>query len=195
MMKKIISAFLFITFIVIEINAEPYLIFPQHMLPPIGIVYQFTFNGFFNKVFASGTYSTTAVIGDASTIIGYRLWQEYSGATNEIIYTVLYTNGTGFQASVDLGTRTCDDVYSQKINCTGWSNDNMRWNNLCENLSTSGIKSIARMTVDIDGFDFKTPAGLNITITTDGSPNEIISIYQFHTKVQRKIFPSSKCYI
>ena len=194
MMKKQISAFLLIIFIVIEINAEPYLIFPEHMLPPIGTVHKLTFTGFVNKVFVSGVFAITAITGGAKTIIGYRLWQEYS-STNEIIYTVSYTNGTSFQASVDLDTRKCDNVYPQKINCTGWSNDNTRWNNLCDNFSTEEFKSIARMTVDADSFDFKTPAGLNITITTDGSPYDIIATYQFHSTIRGKVFPSSKCYL
>lgn len=43
-MIKTIVVFLLITFTVTEINAESYFMFPQHMLPPVGITYNQTLN-------------------------------------------------------------------------------------------------------------------------------------------------------
>lgn len=194
-MKKTIFAFLLITFIVIEINAEPYLMFPQHMLPPIGTTYNITFNGVVNTIPLSGVYAIQAVTTqDKKITIGYRLWQGYSGEVNEIVYTVSYTNGTGFQASINPDTQECISVYPQQINCTGWSNTNsLRWNNLCLDLSTEEYKSVARMTVDADASDLKRPVSLNITITTDGSPYNLFAGYQFSSKTEGKNFPSVKC--
>ena len=195
MMRKTIFVFLFITLIIVEISAESYLIFPQHMLPPIGTIYNFTFNGIVNTVPLSGIYAIQAVTSeDKTTIIGYRLWQGYLGESNEIVYTVSYTNGTGFQAFVDPKTQECNSVYPQKIDCTGWLNANiLAWDNVCVNLSTEEYKSVAKMTVDADASDIKRPVKLNITITMDGSPHPIVATYQFSSEIEGKTFPSVKC--
>jgi hypothetical protein len=195
MMKQTRIVFLLISFVISEIIAEPYLMFPQHMLPPIGITYNITFNAVVNTIPLSGVYAIQAVTTqDMKTIIGYRMWQGYSGEISEIVYTVSYTNGTGFQASVDPKTQECSDMYPQKINCTGWSNTNiLKWKNLCVNLSTEEFKSVARMTVDTDASDSKRPLNLDITITTDGSPYTISANYHFSSQTEGKLFPAVKC--
>ena len=194
-MKETLIAFLLINFIFIGSNAESYLMFPQHMLPPIGITYNLTVNAIVNEVPLSGIYAIQAITTqDMKTTIGYRMWQGYSGEINEIVYTVSYKNGTGFQAAVDPRTHQCENIYHQRINCTGWSNINiLRWNNLCIDHSTEEYHSIARMTVDADASDLKRPVSLNVTITTDGSPYTIIATYQFSSKTEGKNFPSVKC--
>ncbi|CAF1383919.1 unnamed protein product [Rotaria sordida] len=169
--------------------------FPQHMLPPTGITYNMTFKGVVNTVPLSGIFAIQTITAqDEKTIIGYRLWQGYTGETNEVVYTVSYTNSTGFQASVDPDMQECISTYPQQINCTGWSSTNiLRWNNLCSDLSTEEYKSIAKMTVDTDASDFTRPVSLNITITTQDSPYRLFSTYQFSSKTEGKVFPHVKC--
>ncbi|CAF4072880.1 unnamed protein product, partial [Rotaria sp. Silwood1] len=176
---------------VIEINAEPYLIFPQHMLPPIGLTYNLTFTGVAVTTSVAGVYAVQAVTAkDRETIIGYRLWQRYTKETNEIIYTVSYTNGTSFQAGVHLDTQECFAVESQEINCTGWSStDVFRWNNTCSEQSTEEPKSITKMTVQADASDLRRPVSLNLTITIDGTPFPLFSSFQFSSKTKGKHFP------
>ncbi|CAF1230404.1 unnamed protein product [Rotaria sordida] len=165
------------------------------MLPPIGITYNITFKGVTNTIPVSGVFAIqTVTTQDEKAIIGYRLWQGYTGQTNEVIYTVSYTNGTGFQASVKPDTQECISVYPQQISCTGWSSaNNLIWKNLCSDLSTEESKSIAKMTVDADASDLKRSVSLNITITMDSLPYKLFSTYQFSSKTEGKIFPHVKC--
>ncbi|CAF1210683.1 unnamed protein product [Rotaria sp. Silwood1] len=165
------------------------------MLPPTGITYNITFKGVTNTIPVSGVFAIQTVTAeDKKTIIGYRLWQGYTRQTNEIIYTVSYTNGTGLQATVNPDTQECISVYSQQINCTGWSSTNvLRWNNLCSDFSTEEHKSISRMTVNADASDLKRPISLNMTITMDGTPYKLFSTYQFSSKTEGETFPHVKC--
>ena len=50
-----------------------FLFFPEHMLPPIGTTYNFTFDGLAGTWKISGIYAIQAVTSeDMKTIIGYR---------------------------------------------------------------------------------------------------------------------------
>lgn len=197
MIKTMMLAFLFITSIIIEVNAEPYLIFPQHMLPPIDTTYNFTFTSFAVTTSVAGVYAIQPITAkDRITLIGYRLWQGYTGETNETLYTVSYKNGTSFQAGVDPSTRECFAVERQQINCTGWSStDVLVWNNTCLETSRKEPKSITKMTVGADASHLKHPVSLNFTITIDGTPFPLFSSFQFTSQTKGKYFPHVKCNI
>ncbi|CAF3462748.1 unnamed protein product [Rotaria sp. Silwood1] len=181
---------------VIEINAEPYFIFPKHMLPPIGLTYNFTFTGVAVTTSVAGVYAVQAVTAkDQEKIIGYRIRQEYTKDTHEILYTVSYTNGTSFQAGVYPDTQECFAVERQEISCTGWSStDVFRWNNTCSEKSEKEPKSITKMTVQADNSDLRRPVSLNLTITLDGVPFPLFSSFQFASETKGKDFPHVKCY-
>lgn len=93
MIKIITFTFLLATFITININAKPYLVFPEKMLPPIGLTYNITFTGFAVTTPVAGVYSIQAVTAkDREIIIGYRLWEEYVCRTRNRRTEVRYKN-------------------------------------------------------------------------------------------------------
>ncbi|CAF3085983.1 unnamed protein product [Rotaria socialis] len=183
------------TFFVININAEPYLIFPQHMLPPIGHTYNVSFTGTAVTTPVAGVYSIQAVTANnQETIIGYRLWEGYTRDTREILYTVSYSNGTSFQAGVDPDTGKCFAAERLDVNCTGWSStDVLKWNNKCLEKSKQEPKSSTKMIVQADTSNLRRPIGLNLTITIEGTPIPLFSTFQFSSETKGKHFPHVKC--
>ncbi|CAF3460719.1 unnamed protein product [Rotaria socialis] len=196
MKTSFVTVFLF-TAVIFEINADPFVFFPQHLLPPIGTTFNFTFDGSLSTIHVSGVYSIQAVTGpDMKTIIGYRNWQSYSGGYSAIFYGVSYLNGTYLQALVDPNTQECINVFSEIMDCTNWLNTGIvNWDSRCSFVRVdSPISGAMTLTIVVSTSDLMRPANFSGTTTMTGSPDKVTIAYQFLSKTVEKNFPYIKCY-
>lgn len=178
------------------INGDPFLFFPEHLLPPIGTTYNYTFEGFVGTWKASGTYFVEPVTdSDMKIIVGYRNWQSYTGELTGIFYGISYKNGTYPQALVNPNTQECENAFSEKINCTNWSSTmNTRWDNECSIVRIdSPITGSMSLTLYTSSSDLKRPVNFSGTTTISGSPVNMTVTYSFLSKTEQKNFPYIKC--
>ncbi|CAF3833831.1 unnamed protein product, partial [Adineta steineri] len=112
-------------------NGKPLLFLPEHMLPPPGITFTWAYDLVMGAMRLPSKYTVQAILAsDLTTIIGYRnLFESEYGIT----YKVAFTNGTYYQANIDLNTRECVNIRFLTANCAGWSNVEMeRYDNKCQ---------------------------------------------------------------
>lgn len=194
-MKGTIANLFFITFIIIGINADPFLFLPRHMLPSIGIVYNMSFVATFGTSHQTGHYILHALTASNSqTIIGYRAWQLYTIENARVGYEEYHLNGTNFQSTSDPITQECISVFSNRANCTGWLNTEItRWDNRC---AMSGfevpIGMTSKITVIADTLDLKRPVKMDLSITMENSEETQIT-FRFTSKTEGTTFPNIKC--
>lgn len=198
MMKTnlILSLFLCIA-ILGQSNGDPFLFFPESMLPPIGTTYNFTFDGLAGTWNISGIYTVQAVTDDdGKTILGYRNWQLYTGDLNQTFYGVSYKNNTYPQASINPQTQECENVFSETVNCTGWtSTEKTEWDNRCSIVRVnSSITGDMALTVQTSSTVLTLPVYFRGTTSISGVPVNMTVIYYFRSRTEEKIFPPVKCY-
>jgi hypothetical protein len=194
-MKSLIITLVLFTVISSEINGDPLLFLPQHMLPSIGNTFNFTFNGFVGTMNVSGVYTIQPVIDqDMKTIIGYRNLQSYTGEFNAIFYGVSYINGSYPQALIDPNTQECNNVFVETLDCTSWLNTEIvRWDSRCSFVRIDPpITGSMSLTIRASTSDLKFPATSIATASISGAPDTIIS-YKFLSKIEQKNFPNIKC--
>jgi hypothetical protein len=185
------------TVIIGGINGHPFLFFPEHMLPPIGMTYNFTFDGLVSTWKISGIYAIQAVTSeDMKTIIGYRNWQLYTGELNATFYGVSYKNSTYPQALVNPKTQECENVFSEILNCTNWTPiDVIQWDSRCSIVRlNSSITGEMSLTIHASTSDLKRPLYFTGTTYISGSPMNMTVTYNFLSQTEEKNFPYIKCY-
>lgn len=196
-MKTCIIALIFlVTLTIVEIHGDPLMFFPQHMLPPIGTTFTFTFNGMFNTLNVSGVYAIQTVVDeDTKTVIGYRNWQSYTGEYTGIFYGVSYNNRSYSQALIDPNTHECNNAFVEVMNCTSWSNTGIiNWSNRCSLVRVdSPISGTMSLTLTVSKLDLTRPVTTTAIATIDGSPDEAKLFYQYLTKSDQEKFPYIKC--
>lgn len=194
-MHTMIVAFLLLALVPSPTNGgHPLLFLPQLMLPPPGITFTFAYDLVMGPLRIPSVYSLEAVLApDSTTVIGYRNWfQSEYGAS----YIVSLTNGSYFQANVDLNTRECTGVLVQTVDCAGWSSvDMLRFDNWCQIrpvdtqfLSHRTLIAYSSMT------DPKLPVSVTETTSTIGLPDKMTVVYQFASKNEKSSFPNIRCY-
>jgi hypothetical protein len=195
-MKNFISTLFLVTVIINEIHGDPFMFLPEDMLPPIGTTFNFTFDGALGALQVSGIYTIQPVIDhDMKTIIGYRNWQSYTGQFNGTFYGVSYKNGTYPQALINPNTQECENVFSETVNCTGWSNTAIiRWDNRCSIVRTdSPVTGDMSLTLYASKSDSKRPVNFIGITSISGTPVNMTVIYNFLFKTEQKNFPYIKC--
>ena len=179
------------------IRAEPFLFFPQQMLPTCNTTYNFTFNGFLSTARVSGVYALQPVFDRTTqTIIGYRNFQSYTGEYEALFYGVTYLNGTYLQALIDPSTRQCTGVFAETMNCTGWSNTGVRqWESACS-LVRDGTPISGSITnlIRTSATDPKQPTSYVGTASITGSPETTTISYEFSSQTKEHSFPEVICY-
>ena len=193
------KSYLILFFIVIisGINGDPFLFFPEHMLPPIDTTYNFTFEGSVETWKISGLYAIQAVTSDdMKTVIGYRNWQVYTGGLNETFYGVSYFNSTYPQALVNPVTGECENAFSETVNCSRWLNiDILEWYSRCSivriNSTITGEMSLG---IRASNSDLKRPVHFTGTTYISGVPMNMTITYNFLSQTEGKNFPYIKCY-
>lgn len=196
-MKTLIVSLVIFTVIIREIIGEPFLFFPEDMLPPIGTTYNFTFDGLVGSWKISGIYTIQAVTDkDMKTVIGYRNWQLYTGELNETFYGVSYKNNSYPQALVNSQTHECENVFSETINCTSWANtETVKWNSRCSIVRLdSPITGEMSLIIHASTTDLTRPMNFSGTTSISGSPVNMTVTYSFLSQTKQKIFPYVKCY-
>ncbi len=196
-MKSLVFVLFLFTVFISEINGDPLLFLPQHMLPPVGTTFNFTVDGFIDKMQISGVYTIQAVTDqDMKTIIGYRNWQSYTGGFTGIFYGVSYKNGSYPQALVDPNTNECNNVFIEILNCTSWLNTNIvKWDSRCSIVRVDPpITGEMSLTLYASTSDLKRPLDFSGTASMSGSPDKTTVTYHFQSKVEQKNFPTIKCY-
>jgi hypothetical protein len=197
MMKNFLASLFLFTVNISDINANPFLFFPQLMLPSIGTTFNFTFDGLISTMRVSGVYSIQPVIDqDMKTIIGYRNWQSYTGDFNGTFYGVSYENGTYLQALIDTNTQECINVFSEIMNCTSWLNIQIvRWDSRFSFIRVdSPITGDMTMTLRASTSDLKRPVSFTTIASITGVPDKTTITYDFSSKTEVKAFPYVKCY-
>lgn len=195
-MKSFIMTLVLFTAISSEINGDPFIFFPRHMLPPVGITFNLTFNGVFNKMKVSGVYAIQAVTDqDMTKIIGYRNWQSYTGEFTGIFYGVSYVNGSYPQALVDPSTDECTNAFVEIMDCTSWSNTQIvRWDSDCTLTRIDPpITGDMQLTLRASTSDLKRPESVNATASLTGIPDKTTVTFEFLTKAEQKNFPNVIC--
>ncbi|CAF2053910.1 unnamed protein product [Rotaria magnacalcarata] len=193
-MTTIVAAFLLFILIQSQTNGEPLLFLPQHMLPSAGTTFTLTYDLIMATLRIPSIYSLQAVLApDLTTVIGYRNWlQSDYGAS----YRVSLTNGSYFQANVDLNTRECINVLVETVNCAGWSSVKMQtYENLC-NIHPINTQFISQRTLmaNLSMTDPKYPESITDTTISPGFLGQISLLYQFTSKTEQTAFPDIKCY-
>lgn len=180
-----------------HINGDPFLFFPESMLPPIGTTYNFTFDGLLGTWKISGVYAVQAVTDDdRKTIIGYRNWQVYMGDLNQTFYGVSYKNNSYPQASINPQTQECVDAFTENINCTGWTSaEKTEWDNRCSIVRlNSTITGEMALTLRTSTTVLTRPVYFSGTTSISGVPINMTVIYYFKSQTEEKTFPPVKCY-
>jgi hypothetical protein len=193
-MSIIVTAFLFITLVESQTNAESLLFLPEHMLPPPGITYALAYDLVMATLRIPSVYVVQAVLApDSTTVIGYRNWyQSEYGAT----YIVSLKNGTYLQANVDLNTRKCINVLDETVNCAGWTSvETLKYDNWCQ-IRPVDKQFISQRTLSMQSsmINPKLPVSVTDATATVGIPGKITLTYQFTSKNEQASFPDIKCY-
>jgi hypothetical protein len=194
-MSTTVFTFLLLLLVGSQTNGKPLLFLPEHMLPPPGVTFTLGYDLVMGALRIPSKYSVQAVLAsDLTTVIGYRNWFESEyGAT----YKVSFTNGTYFQANVDLNTRECVNVRIQIANCAGWSNTEMsRYDDKCQ-IHPVGFEFISHETLTAYSSTTDPKRPVSVTETTPATfsmPGTITMLYQFTSEAEQSSFPYVKCY-
>ncbi len=197
MMKSLIINLFLFAVIISEINGDPFIFFPENMLPSIGNTFNFTFEAVFDTWKASGIYFIQPVTDqDMKTIIGYRNYQSYTGGFTGIFYGVSYLNGTYPQALINPNTQECENVFSEILNCTHWANkDILIWNNFCSIVRIdSPVTGNMSLILHASNSDLTRPKDFIGITNISGSPVNMTVSLNFLSQTEQKNFPYVKCY-
>lgn len=188
--------FLAVLFLVATVHGEPFLFFPEMMLPPVGTTYNFTFDGLVGTWKISGVYTIEAVMdGESKAVVGYRNWQVYTGELNQTFYGVSYANSSYPQALINPETGECENVFSETVNCTGWTKSTtLQWDNRCSIVRiNSTVTGEMALTVYASSSDSTRPVYFSGTTSISGIPVNMTVTYNFRSQTEEKEFPSVKC--
>lgn len=195
-MKSLISALFISAVFYSGIYGDPFLFLPEKMLPPVGVIQNFTFDGAVGTWKVSGSLIIESVTdSDNKTIVGYRTWQTYVGEYVGTFYGVSYKNGTYPQALINSRTQECENIFYENLKCTGWTNSmNIRWENECSVVRVDPpITGIMGLTLYTSNSDLLRPVNYIGETYISGAPVNITTTFHFLTETEQKNFPSIKC--
>jgi hypothetical protein len=176
------------------VQGEPFLFFPQEMLPTSDTTYNFTFTGLLDTARVSGVYILQPVFDHTNqTIIGYRNYQSYVGDFQALFYGVTYLNTTYLQALIDPNTHQCINVFAETMNCTKWSNTEAhQWQSNCS-LVRDGTSISGEITnlIRSSSTDSKKPSSYIGTARITGLSETTTISYEFLSQTEENLFHKS----
>ena len=176
-----------------QMKADPFMLLPQHMLPPPGITFTLAYDLIMATLRIPSVYIVQAILApDLTTVIGYRNWFESEYGAS---YVVSLTNGSYFQSNINLNTRECTGVLVQAASCVGWSSTEMlRYDNQCQMRPVDTQLISHRTLIAYSSMsDLKNPMSLSEMTTTPGMPGHMSHFYQFTSRNEHTSFPEIKC--